>query len=294
MSMQSQFQLEQNEAERRYRPETVQKAAALAARLQEDRRGTLSQAEVDEMAAEIGIDPKLMRQALDTVAQSEAATVAPTRSRGSLVPLGIACIASGFFLVFLILIFWLRQSASVSSPMSMPMTPPVEAGTLVSGPLIQNGSFESGAPASTKAQKLSPGSRSLPGWTVSAGEVLRLPTTSVPGGHAIQLGENGGIQQLIPTVPNQTYRVTLSLSGQPGEIRRFHRVLVQTSNTSATPSIFTEAGTGITKWEQRSFEFRAENDATLLTFTPGPNDELGPGVPIIDNVSVESLGVLPR
>lgn len=287
--MQSHFQQEQDETERRYRPETVQRAAALAARLQEEQRGTLTQSEVDQMAAEIGIDPKLMRQALAAVAQSEGTQVHTRRQLIAPAFLAIAGIPSAFFL--LCFLFFLLRAQPMSPATPVMVSTPVEAGTLNAGRLVENGDFEAGASATGTREKLARGTRSLPGWTVLGGEVLRVSDATAQGGHAIQFGENGRIQQIIPTTPNQWYRVRLSLSGRPGDTRRFHRVQVQAGNTSGAPSVFTESNTGnAVKWEQPLFEFQAQDTATLLTISPGPSDELGAGIPIIDDVSVEPLG----
>jgi len=287
--MQSQFQQEPNETERRYRPETVQKAAALAARLQEEHRSTLSQVEVDEMAAEIGIDPKLMRRALDVVARSEATTVMPVQRRNSLRPIGIACLTSGLFLIFFISLFVLRASSYASSPATVVMTP-APTTSPVSGPVIQNGNFEAGA-VTEGSQKIANGSRSLPGWIVDGGGVTRLSGVPSAGNHVLRLGETGRIQQVFRTVPGQIYRVTVSLSGEPGEVGRLHRIQVQAGNSSTTSSVFTEPGTGRSgSWEQAAFSFKAEEVGTNVIIAPGPNDGTGAGKPLIDDVRIEPVG----
>lgn len=287
--MQSHFQPEQEETERRYRPETVQKAAALAAKLQEEQRGTLTQSEVDQMASEIGIDPKLMRRALAAVAQSEGTQVHTRRQLIAPAFLVIAGIPGAFFLLCFLFLLLRAQPMSPATPVMV--STPVEAGTLNAGRLVENGDFEAGASATGTREKLARGTRSLPGWTVLGGEVLRISDASARGGHALQFGEKGRIQQIIPTAPNQWYRVRLSLSGRPGETRRLHRVQVRAGSNFGTLSVFTDGNIGNSvKWEQPSFEFQAQDSATLLTISPGPGDELGNGIPILDDVSVEPLG----
>lgn len=282
--MQSQFQT--NPAERRYRPETVQKAAALAARLQEERRETLSQAEVDELAAEIGLDPKLMRQALEAVAHTEG-TVPVARKRRSPFSLGLVCCASGVSFLILLSLLGAVRAARQSSP-ALVSTPPVQASILTGGSLLHNGDFEAGVMGGKR--KFFPGSSSLPGWTVENGTISLLASGAGAGGHALQLGEVGRIQQIFRTVPGQIYRVTLSLSGEPGAAGRLHRVEVQAGNSAMTPSTFTEPGTGKTgAWETTSFNFRAEDVGTPLTIATAPPEGTGAGAPIIDDVRVEPV-----
>lgn len=287
--MQSQFQTEP--AERRYRPETVQKAAALAARLQEERRETLSEAEVGELAAEIGIDPKLMRQALEMVARTEVPASTSLRPRKSLAPLGIACLSSGLFLLLFFASLVGIRSAPQASPV-MVMTPSgVPVGSPVSGPLLQNGNFELGA-ASGKG-KIAAGSSGLTGWTVENGEVSLLANVPTVGGHALRLGEASRIRQIFRTEPGQIYRVTVSLSGAPGATGRLHRIEAQAGNSSMTPSTFTEPGTGRTgSWASPSFNFRAEEVGTPLTISTAPNEGAGSSAPIIDDIRIEPV-VLP-
>lgn len=288
-SMQSRFQQEPGETERRYRPETVQKAAALAAKLQEEQRGTLTQSEVDQMAAEIGIEPALMRQALAVVAQSEGTQVSQAR-RATALPLLFACAWSGGFL--LILFLFLLRVRSLPPQATVAVGAPVEAGQLVSGTLVQNGSFEAGAGGTEASQKLVRGTRSLPGWTVDHREVYWLSGASPGGGHAIRLGEYGSIRQVFKTVPNQLYRVSFSLSGQPGAVNRLHRVMVEVGNVSTVPSVFTPAGAALgSTWEHPSFEFVAQEAGTLLHLSAGPKDDVGSGSPIIDDVKIEAVPV---
>jgi class 3 adenylate cyclase len=64
--------------ENRYDEATVQKAIALAARLQDQHRETLTVAQVQAIADELGIDPAFVRQSLD---QLDAAKAAPSANK---------------------------------------------------------------------------------------------------------------------------------------------------------------------------------------------------------------------
>ena len=153
--MQARFTTDEEAAERRYRPETVQKAAALAAKLQQERRETLSATEAEQLAEELGIEPELMRQALATVARSEAATQpvqatypppaymaaqgqTTTRTARRVPP--AAFIGLMFPIFFALIAFWLliARSAVVQPPMpSPPIVMPMETmptATLVTPP----------------------------------------------------------------------------------------------------------------------------------------------------------------
>lgn len=55
---------EENEQQQRYDPQMAQKIVSVAARLQEDHEASLSAAELQEIGAEVGVDPEFVRQAL--------------------------------------------------------------------------------------------------------------------------------------------------------------------------------------------------------------------------------------
>lgn len=81
--MRSHFQPDQHQSERRYQPETVQKAVALAQQLERQRRETLSLEQASEVAGELNLDPQLFRLALAQVSAEEAPrTVTQAETRG--------------------------------------------------------------------------------------------------------------------------------------------------------------------------------------------------------------------
>ncbi|MCC2668797.1 MAG: hypothetical protein K0Q72_1268 [Armatimonadetes bacterium] len=294
-------------AERRYRPETVQKAAALAARLQQERRETLSESEVEKLAEEIGIEPELMRQALATVAQTEAAaspvlqpaaqvgflrqpttqTQQVSRAR-ALLGLSIPL----FFGIFTLGMIGLRSShaplaPTVVAPMAAPMelTPPVAVTKTVApaAGLLRNGGFEA-AGSQLVEQSFLPGSTSISGWVVASGEVTRIPG-GVQGSYALRLGDSGSVTQRFRTVPSQRYRVSLALAGTPGPVGVQHRIEVSAPGASGYLSAFTDVAGSTNSWERKTIEFTAEETSTQLTLS---TDRSRPdvGSPIIDDVIV--------
>lgn len=107
--MQSGFEPEPLRSEPRFYPETVQKAVALAQRLEQERRETLSLEQVNQLAEELNLDPQVLRQALarvsaDEAQQAQAKTATPmvAQHRGPriLVALGFA-----IFLAIALLLF---------------------------------------------------------------------------------------------------------------------------------------------------------------------------------------------
>lgn len=288
------------EKETRYDLETVKRAATLAVKLQESRRESLSQAEVDAMAAEAGIDPVCMRQALHAIRQEQARTIGSQRSvtprkAGASVALGVGLIfAVGLFVPG----FYLMRSASVAPPPVMaaevlPVAPTPAVTTeatlpsahpMKNGVLTASGAVRSGA-------LLSAGSTAIPAWKILSGQAcyLRLPGS---GQGAVALGPNTWFEQLIPTVTGATYRLRYELAGEAGPEARLHRVTAKViqpnhAETRQEASVFTESGaTGPTGWTVHEMEFQAQDVAARISFGNSQSAD-GTNMPVIRNIQVE-------
>jgi len=115
-----QFQSEET-PEQRYDAETVRRATALAARLQEQQSETLSRDEAGSLGEELGIDPRHMFRALDIVSregqQQQYRQTVPSLPRPRIwKSLIIGAIAA------MIGLWLMRSSVAVASP---ELTPPV-------------------------------------------------------------------------------------------------------------------------------------------------------------------------
>jgi len=277
-------------AEPRFHTDTVQKAVALAQRLQNERRETLSLSEIDQIAAEIGIDPSILRHALDAIAQKEAAAAAAVRSQMTVhgatakqnrrAPV-IALSAALFFGV--VLMPWLYLRASMEPPPEPPRMVAPQVASQVAPAAISNGGFELG-PA--QATTISAGSEALPGWSIMSGQATYLPGAvgaNSPG--ALQLGEGGSVRQLFETQPGQSYRLTLRVSGVPKNVNIEPRVEVLIGNISTEVKAFTRPrASGEVKWTEGILPFRAGSTGTSVVITN--RSPAIDGTPIIDDVTL--------
>lgn len=128
--MQAGFEPEALRSEPRFHPDTVQKAVALAQQLEQERRETLSLAQVNQLAEELNLDPVVLQQALARVSADEArqARVKTTpvvaqqnRPGRILIALGFA-----FFLAIALLLFGYVSVREVPAPATVvPVQPEV-------------------------------------------------------------------------------------------------------------------------------------------------------------------------
>ena len=285
------------EKETRYDLETVKRAAALAVKLQESRQNSLSQAEVDAMAAEAGIDPVCMRQALHAVRQEQALslgtqrTVSPRKARAS-VALAIGAILAVMF--FVLGLYSLRSESVAPAAMAAEVLPVAPIPAIATTPTSVDTPLKKNTQKPTKTKKngteLKWGSTALPGWKVANGRVryLRLPGTS---DGALALGRNGKVEQLIPTVPGASYRLTYEISGEVGPEARLHRETVEavcTDNSTITQasSAFASGGPAPGNWTQSHMDFQARDVAMRIDLgSKQPAD--GTNLPILRNIRVE-------
>lgn len=134
-------------SEPRFHPETVQKAVALAQRLEQERHETLSLDQVNQLAEELSLDPQVLRMALARVSAEEAqqtsvqaqAPLAVRRNQGPLpwlllmFTLGLAflLLVGGYFAVSVAPAPPLTPPTpvQVGMPEVIPITPPTAAAT---------------------------------------------------------------------------------------------------------------------------------------------------------------------
>ncbi|HEU4753942.1 MAG TPA: DUF642 domain-containing protein [Armatimonadota bacterium] len=267
------------EEEARFDRETVARAAALAERLQEERKDGLSLAEVDALAAELGIDRHCMRQALRLLSHRKE----QERARHSLVPLLVGTVGAALGAVFLGMLLLLgvraaRESASVATPAA-----PVEA----AAPAVLNGGFESAA-LSRGRTEFKPGSTGLEGWTVVSGAVRLESGRASQGARSLALGASGVVRQMFRTEPGRRYRVLFDLSGEQGRIPQIHRVTATVDGYTVHGSAFTEPlGHGTPRWETVQVEIAPQEPGSVLQIQA--EDAATGSRPLIDNVRLEPM-----
>jgi hypothetical protein len=180
--------------------------------------------------------------------------------------------------------------------------------------LLTNGSFEAGTFTGGSfgfplAQQLTPGSTTMPGWTVVGAELAWFKTgqagiTTQDGLYALDLtgfcdlgtgcgapGVFGAVTQTLSTVPGATYR--LSFYGGTYAFNANTPSLVATAGSVtqsfALPGVGTPAsGT----WQQFAFNFVASSASTAITFG-GSGTAVGGVIPYLglDNVSVDLVSL---
>lgn len=286
--VQTQFQPEAQPSEPRFHPETVQKAVSLAQRLQQERRETLSLTEIDQMAAELGIEPGILRHALNTVSREAAEKHTPPvtsavqpQARQSHAPIYRTVLAILFglaavgLLLLTLLFLWVAQDAPGAV-----LPPPSSVVSESRGVEVTNGEFQRG-PSNTV--QVNPGEEVIPGWTVVNGPVTYL---RAGGRRVVQLGTTGGIRQLVPTQPYQTYQVEVRIAGEPQNVASMARVRVSAGGILYDLDTFVPArGVSPAQVATGSWEFQATEAGTTIEIVsaPQPNEV---GKPIVESVSV--------
>jgi hypothetical protein len=298
--VETRFEPEPVRAEPRFHADTVQKAVALAQRLQNERRETLSLGEIDQIAAEIGIDPSILRQALNAIAEKEAReagaaeavlgqmtannhqmtaqNMAMRRQRQGVVVLSTAAMV-GFLLLTIV---------GLRSRSQMAPYPPQPPRMVVAQTELANGGFEAGPAAVTTAPA---GSDLIPGWTVTDGPVTYHPR-GVAGANsgALELGPRGRVRQLFQTQPGQFYRLTVRVSGVPKNVASMGRVGIVIGGFSTDAAAFTPAkGAGEPQWIEGVLPFRAEESGTTVELST-QNRSGEDGSPVIDSVTLTPTG----
>jgi choice-of-anchor C domain-containing protein len=156
--------------------------------------------------------------------------------------------------------------------------------------LLVNGSFEDG-PSPGDFKPYNPGSRAIPGWKVTRGQidVLGLHDSAFDGANAVDLHGSpgyGGIEQTFKTVKGHRYRVTFAFTVSP---TAKHLVKKIGASAARTKMVFiAESKTKSWKsldWTTKTFEFTAVADETTLEFYTLDRHDPFKG-PLIDDVRV--------
>ncbi len=171
---------------------------------------------------------------------------------------------------------------------------------LLGDELIVNGSFENATgtfvPDGNGAMVLFPGSQLIPGWRTTTAGLAWVVSPNVYGlqtpfgSHSLDLTgysdafsdarPYGGVAQTIPTLPGQTYRLSLALSSKGGG-QKTVSVCAVSGGTVFTIPFF---ATG-TSWKTFSFRFVADSESTVISI----NGLVASGYYLgLDNVSVRA------
>jgi len=159
--------------------------------------------------------------------------------------------------------------------------------------LLVNGSFEQTVNPPSGVDTLAPGSTQLVGWEIVTATVQHIGTilwTPTDGMFSIDLdgdvGDAGGVQQTIATVPGQTYHVVFDLAGNPAIGRPPVKMLRVSADGQSQDFSFDTTGKSTTNmgWVTESWSFLADDSSATILFQSLSETQPGWG-PVIDNVS---------
>src|SRR5262245_60256338 len=161
--------------------------------------------------------------------------------------------------------------------------------------LLVNGSFEDG-PTFTSYKPRDQDSTDIKGWSVTRGQIDVVEAHSgawkaADGSRSLDLHGSpghGGVQQSFATRPGRKYRVTFSMSGNPGVGHAKVQLAVEAAGKSAEFECSMEGKSNEDlKWEKKSWDFTAVDKTTVLELrTAMPATSNGFGGPVIDDVKV--------
>jgi hypothetical protein len=270
------------QTESRFRPDTVQKAVALAQQMEQERRETLSLEEVTQLAEELNLDPQILQQALSRVSAAEAQTVLPQAGHRQAAQLRQHKRAAVLLPIAFMLAFPLLSMALIKTRIA-PVAPPVRVATQVqSVNLVENGAL---IPLSGQAGMLPVGSRALPGWTITGNgvdEVLLSGTNQA----FLRLGRHGGLRQEFATTPGQRYQLQLRLSGAWNRTREFHQVQVRVGNVTTRVGTFQSMTPGAAPaWEDVTMPFLALTDRSIIEISSDVGPREG-AEPYVDSITI--------
>jgi choice-of-anchor C domain-containing protein len=164
--------------------------------------------------------------------------------------------------------------------------------------LLVNGSFEEG-PAFKVHKPLDPDSKEIKGWTVTRGQIDVVEEhdgtwKAADGTRSLDLHGSpgfGGVKQSFATRPGQKYRVTFSMSGNPGVPHDKVQLAVEAAGQSREFECSMEGKSNEDlKWEKKTWEFKAVDKTTVLELrTAMPPTSNGFGGPAIDDVKVVEI-----
>lgn len=161
--------------------------------------------------------------------------------------------------------------------------------------LIVNGSFEDGPPMAASFLPIDEDSVEIRGWVVTRGQIDLLQESAgiqkaAHGTRSLDLHGSpgfGGVEQPLVTKVGQKYKVSFSMSGNPG---LGYEVVLLTARAAGKKQAFACAMTGRTlddlKWEAKSWEFTAVDAITILEFRTAMPTANPFGGPLLDDVKV--------
>jgi len=144
-------------------------------------------------------------------------------------------------------------------------------------------------------QRLASGATTIPGWTVTSGDVDWIGTywQAQQGTKSIDLdgAANGAISQIFDTISGKTYFVSFYLSGNPADGPAIKTLTVNATGGATTTYSYDTSVTGNTladmKWAAAGYSFTASGATATLTFT-STTTPVGWG-PALDNVVVTQV-----
>ncbi|XP_072995094.1 protein BIIDXI-like [Typha latifolia] len=159
--------------------------------------------------------------------------------------------------------------------------------------LLNNGDFET-APAGgfASAVAFGDGNKSLPGWTIngtveliSSGQKQGGMILIVPQGeHAVRLGNDAEIAQVVELEKGSEYSVTFSAARTCAQLESLNLSVGSASQTVDLQTLYSVEG-----WDAYSWAFQAAEEEGRLAFkNPGMEDDPTCG-PVIDNIAVKKL-----
>jgi choice-of-anchor C domain-containing protein len=165
--------------------------------------------------------------------------------------------------------------------------------------LIVNGSFETGPEFEGSFLPVDKDSVEIRGWVVTRGQIDLQQETggqlkAAHGKRFLDLHGSpglGGVKQPFVTKVGQKYKVTFSMSGNPGV---GHETVQMAVGAAGKQEVFECDMTGKTlddlKWEQKSWQFTAVDTITVLEFHTAMPPTANPfGGPLLDDVKVVAV-----
>lgn len=167
--------------------------------------------------------------------------------------------------------------------------------------MVQNGSFENGPNPGTHIT-LPQGSTAIDDWTViGSGVTVAVDTidyigttwVASDGNRSLDLNGyfgTGGVEQVISTIPGNTYLVTFDMAGNPDNGPTIKTMDVLAVGTTTQSQSYSFDITGKTRslmgWTPMQFTFVADATSTTLQFISTVTGSQNAWGPALDNVSV--------
>jgi len=161
---------------------------------------------------------------------------------------------------------------------------------------FQNGSFDTGAPASFVFD-IPAGSTQIPGWTVSVGSVDWITVNWTPSNGTSSLDMVGslgvgGVEQTFDTVPGTTYVVAFDLAGNPGGLPVVKPLTVTVGGVSNNFTFDTTGRSGSAMgWTRQSFTFVATSATAKISFV---SDVRGQGGSNNAGAALDNVTITPQ